>query len=201
MRIGRKVKAGDGGSGKAGGKSGSVRPREKSGRINVPRLIAEIVVVVIAVGALCMWKLTPVINKRLAERDPYEKYNALYKEVQAYDYSKGRDADLEYRVDQGVKKVYEDDYRNYFAYMARGYYYCSLGLSYVGARSYHIAMNFAPESGLDSDAIMKENECKSDAQKAEEADNSNYLPEADQAEAQSETQSEAQSEDRQGEEE
>ena len=93
--------------------------------INYKKLFFELMSVLAIVFGVSIAVLYPYINAKLKERDPYERFRSIITRVDEYDYSKGRDTDLEKELDNAVKEA-RSDAQSHFYVLASGIYYCNV---------------------------------------------------------------------------
>ena len=93
--------------------------------INYKKLFFELMsVLAIAFGATIAI-LHPYINEKLKTIDKNEKYRDIISRVDNYDYSKGRDLELEKELDSTVKESNSNETTHFYT-LASGIYYCNV---------------------------------------------------------------------------
>lgn len=104
--------------------------------INYKKLFFELMFVLTVVFVAMLAILYPFfLEKGVLEKDKYASHRAILEEVDNYDYSKGRDLDLEKRLDEGYEKA-SSDQRAYFYALASATYYCNAGLYYTATDAF-----------------------------------------------------------------
>ncbi len=95
------------------------------GKINYKKLFFETIFSLAAVfiAALCM--LAPNISAKMEQSDKYERFRYILEEVDNYDYEKGRNRELETRLDKKYGEVEKEE--KFFYGLARATYYCNVG--------------------------------------------------------------------------
>lgn len=90
-------------------------------RVNKKHLAIELTVVFGIILAAFLWRFLPwFFSQPLPSTDQYAEYKKLYNEVIAYDFSKGRNADLETRIARAIENSESASFTNqYFKFKAQ----------------------------------------------------------------------------------
>lgn len=95
--------------------------------INYKKLFFELMAVLAVVFVVALIVLYPFLKDKGAfDRDKYAEYRPIIEEVDNYDYSKGRNLELEEKLDKGYEQTTSDN-KAYFYALASGIYYCNIG--------------------------------------------------------------------------
>lgn len=95
--------------------------------INYKKLFFELMAVLTVLFVITLMILRPfLIEKGVINTDKYASHREIIKEVDSYDYSKGRNLALEEKLDKGYENA-NSDIRAQFYALASGIYYCNIG--------------------------------------------------------------------------
>lgn len=103
----------------------SISNKPKSDDINYKKLFFELMLVFAILFGVVVAILYPYINEKNKSIDKYEQYREIITRVDNYDYTKGRDLELEKELDYTVKNA-KNDYQSHFYVLASGIYYCNV---------------------------------------------------------------------------
>ena len=111
-----------------------MQKREKAERknnpddgINYKKIFFELMAVLTVLFIVVLVILYPIfVEKGVISTDKYASYREIIEEVDQYDYSKGRNLELEEKLDKGYEKTVSYT-KAYFYALASGIYYCNIG--------------------------------------------------------------------------
>ncbi|MBR1802175.1 hypothetical protein IJ768_03050 [Candidatus Saccharibacteria bacterium] len=116
------------------------------GDINYKKLFFETMIVLTVVFFATIATLYPALKAAGAfdEKRKYAEFDSLIEEVENYDYSKGRDTELEKRLDMGFAET-KSGPKTYFYALARGIYYCNIGYSMTAKDAFSYVEHYMPD--------------------------------------------------------
>lgn len=105
--------------------------------INYKKLFFELMAVLTVIFVVVLVILYPILKEKgVFSDDKYASYREIVYEVDEYDYSKGRNLDLEKRLDEGYEKTVSDT-QAYFYALASMTYYCNIGYYNTATEAYN----------------------------------------------------------------
>ena len=122
--------------------------KSTEGEINYKKLFFELMVVLSVAFIATLAVLYPVLKEHGAFKKPdvYAEYRKIIKEVDEYDYSNGRNLELEKRLDGEFYKE-EVSIKTFFYAVARGTYYCNVEMYSSANASFDFAEKMAITEG------------------------------------------------------
>jgi len=116
--------------------------------INKKKLAVELLVALGIVLVVFLVRFLPwLMEQPVPWYDPMRKYQNLVNVVNEYDYSKGRDAKLESRLDNATISIGSDPLRYYFNQKAKAIYYFNVGEYQASIDALDMAIGSAPSMG------------------------------------------------------
>jgi len=96
--------------------------------INYRKMFFEVIISLTVIFIALLYVLYPILKEKGAfdKANQYEQFKGILDEVDNYDYSKGRNRELEQKLDKGFADAFSD-LKAYFYELARGTYYCHIG--------------------------------------------------------------------------
>lgn len=126
-----------------------VKNGAKKVTINYKKLFFEVMAVLLVTFIITLVILIPKIKERNAmNKNLYGDYQKLIDEVDSYDYSKGRDYELESRIEKVWNKG-EINKKFYFYGLARAIYFCNIGYYNTANETFTEIKTIVPESKND----------------------------------------------------
>ncbi|MFV0484725.1 MAG: hypothetical protein ACK5MU_00630 [Candidatus Saccharimonadales bacterium] len=118
---------------------------EKEKKINKGKLIRELLILGgIAIVIFLIGFLPWLAEQPIPGYDQYAKYQTLFETVQAYDYSNGRNTELESKLDAATSTMGDGPIDYYFDLKAKLYYYNQVGLYTYSNQVADEAMRYVP---------------------------------------------------------
>lgn len=121
----------------------------KKDSINYKKLFFELMIVLFVIFVITLVVVLSILKEHGAfdEGDKYENFRSIVDEVDNYDYSKGRDRELENRIEDVWYNSNRVD-ETYFYGLARAVYYCNIGYYNTAEDTFYIIENFTPDGEL-----------------------------------------------------
>jgi hypothetical protein len=120
---------------------------EVNDSINYKKLFFELMIVLTILFGCVLVILYPAFRDHgVFDDHTYEEFNDILDEVDNYDYSKGRDLELEKRLDEG----WHDDFnanKKYFYGIASATYYCYVGYYNTSQNIFYELYETIPDNG------------------------------------------------------
>ena len=105
--------------------------------INYKKLFFELMAVLTVIFvAVIIILYSFFVEKGVISDDKYAQYRYIVEEVDNYDYSNGRNLELEKRLDEGYEKT-NSDTKAYFYAFASMIYYCNIGYYNTAIEAYN----------------------------------------------------------------
>jgi hypothetical protein len=121
----------------------------KKENINYKKLFFELMIILAILFVTTLIVLLPILEKHGAlEKNIYGEYAGLIKEVDDYDYSKGRNRELESKIEEVWNKGTINK-RFYFYGLARAVYFCNIGYYNTANETFSEIKLVVPESEND----------------------------------------------------
>lgn len=111
--------------------------------VNKNKLITELVVIFGIILAIFLVRFLPWLAEQpVPWYDPYEKYQTLLRDVEKYDFSKGRDTKLEKRLENGTASIGSSQERYYYNLKAKAIYYYNISNHWTSLDTLDLALNW-----------------------------------------------------------
>jgi len=112
--------------------------------LNKQKLTMELTVIFGVILVVFLVRFLPWLAEQpVPWYNPYEKYQTLLRDVEKYDYSKGKDAKLEKRLENGTAEIGSSQERYYYNLKAKAIYYYNISDHWTSLDALDEAINWA----------------------------------------------------------
>ncbi len=130
-----------------------VKKTAKKDEINYKKMFFEIIITLSILFVAMLFVVLPAVSEKITGNDPNYHRKAILRTVDEYDYSKGRDKELENELKNGWES--RDVKDKYYYGLASAVYYCNIGYYNTAREMFYAIYEYkitTMEEELDYDA-------------------------------------------------
>lgn len=116
-------------------KTGKSNKSNATSEVNYKKLFFEVIAALAIAFAATLAILQPILKEKIDQIDKYKEYREIVDRVDNYDYSKGRDFELEKELDETISTT-GNNKKLFFYSLASGIYYCKFKLYGMAKESF-----------------------------------------------------------------